>query len=262
MQNEHEQIAQSLLAWWDEAGVDIEPLPAAAHKPAAKQPSPPISAKPPARQNTNERPPDRFHLAQKAAANVKTLDELITCIQNFDAGALSDGAHQAVIARGNPAADVMILGEAPGRDEDRAGKPFVGRSGQFLDKMFAAIDMDESNLYISNGVFWRPKGNRTPTPDETKMCLPFVERHIALIAPKILICVGGSSAKTMLDTQTGITRLRGQWGEYTLKNPDRSDGAVIPLLPMYHPAFVLRKPAAKRECWLDLLSLREKRNDL
>jgi DNA polymerase len=152
----------------------------------------------------------------------------------------------------------MLIGEAPGIEEDEAGKPFIGPSGQFLDKMFASIELDEKNLYITNSVFWRPKGNRKPTDEEMQICLPFVHRHIALIAPKILVTIGANSSKNLLGVDTGITRLRGKWGQYTIKNPDGSDSkTTIPVLPMFHPAFVLRKPATKRDCWHDLLSLQE-----
>ncbi|VAV91753.1 Uracil-DNA glycosylase, family 4 [hydrothermal vent metagenome] len=251
---------QSLSLWWEDAGVS------SIAQPTSKKPTKTTTpAKPRVRQNASVSVPnkDRLAMAQKQAASAKTLEELTAAIAGFDAGALSDGASRAVIARGNPNADIMLIGEAPGRDEDRIGKPFVGRSGQFLDKMFAAIGLGEDELYISNGVFWRPKGNRTPTPEETAMCLPFVQRHIALIAPNLLITIGGSASKTMLATETGITRLRGKWSEYTIKNADGSDSeTVIPLLPMYHPAFVLRKPATKRQCWQDLQGLQERLQQL
>ncbi|MBL4595894.1 MAG: uracil-DNA glycosylase [Robiginitomaculum sp.] len=246
MQDEMERAAESLHQWWADAGVEAEPLP----------PKPVTPAQPTA-QTLTPKPASNLNAeARSAAAACSTLSELYTAISNFNAGALSNGATQAVIARGNPKAEIMLIGEAPGREEDKAGKPFIGRSGQFLDRMLASIGLDETSLYITNGVFWRPTGNRTPDQEETAMCLPFVERHIALIAPKILITVGGSSTKTMLNTETGITKLRGQWASYTIKNPDGSaTNTKIPLLPIYHPAFVLRKPIAKRDCWQDLLSL-------
>ncbi len=251
-----EQAQKSLNQWWQDAGVELPPAQPVSGRPDAKAktttPAPTPTTKVP------EASPriDQLAKARKLAAAARTLDELIAVITDFDAGLLSDEARQAVISRGNPKADIMLIGEAPGRDEDKEGKPFVGRSGQLLDKMFAAIGMDETNLYITNGVFWRPKGNRTPTPAESALCLPFVERHIALIAPKILVTIGGSSTKTMLGTETGITRLRGKWADYQVKNPDGTDSEThIPLLPIYHPAFVLRKPATKREVWQDLQSL-------
>ena len=146
----------------------------------------------------------------------------------------------------------MLIGEAPGRDEDIQGLPFVGRSGQLLDKMLAAIDLDRTKVYISNILPWRPPGNRTPTTQEMAICLPFIERHIALAAPEILVFVGGVSAKTLLDTSQGIMRLRGKWQTYIC------DGREIPALPTLHPAFLLRQPAQKQAAWADLLSLREK----
>jgi len=262
MPDSNHQIAQSLTEWWAQAGVETEPLvlvkPPSKEETTSKTASHPASI-PVARQNVGKPNPNRQQEARALAASCQTLQELTKAIQGFDAGRLSDGATQAVIARGNPKAKIMLIGEAPGRDEDKEGKPFIGRSGQFLDKMFASIGLGEDELYITNGVFWRPKGNRTPTPEETAMCLPFVERHIALIQPQILVSVGGSSTKTLLGTETGITRLRGRWSEYTLKNPDGSDSeTLLPLLPFYHPAFVLRKPATKRDCWQDLLGLRER----
>jgi DNA polymerase len=257
-QDQADRIAQSLSQWWEDAGIDpVEPVAKPARPAHASAPEP--ASKPATHHNQSEPAPDRQKLARELAAKAQTLEELTRAVCGFDAGRLSNEATRAVIARGNPKATVMLIGEAPGRDEDMQGKPFVGRSGQFLDKMFAAIGLDESSLYITNGVFWRPKGNRTPTPEETGLCLPFVERHIALIQPKFLISIGGSSTKTMLDTETGITRMRGKWAEYTVKNPDGSHtGTKIPLLPFYHPAFVLRKPATKRECWQDLQSLAER----
>ncbi|MBL4617424.1 MAG: uracil-DNA glycosylase [Robiginitomaculum sp.] len=265
MQDEAINAYRSLNAWWSEAGVDVESLPKLAKtqnretgksdKPI-KQPSPSL---PPANQISTSKPTThRLKEAVKLASDANDLEQLYSTIRNFDAGTLSHFATQAVIARGNPKSDVMLIGEAPGIEEDEAGKPFIGPSGQFLDKMFASIELDEKNLYITNSVFWRPKGNRKPTDEEMKMCLPFVHRHIALIAPKILVTTGANSSKNLLGVDTGITRLRGKWGQYTIKNPDGSDSkTTIPVLPMFHPAFVLRKPATKKDCWHDLLSLQE-----
>ena len=260
-----EQAQKSLSQWWQDAGVEVPPAGPVAASSGTKAGSvtPAPTPKPATKVSGANPKDDRLATARKLAAAANTLDELIAAITDFDAGLLSDEARQAVIARGNSTADIMLIGEAPGREEDQSGKPFVGRSGQLLDKMFAAIGMDENNLYITNGVFWRPKGNRTPTPTESALCLPFVERHIALIAPKILVTIGGSSTKTMLNTETGITRLRGKWADYPVKNPDGSDSeTTIPLLPIYHPAFVLRKPATKREVWQDLQSVIEQLHGL
>lgn len=150
----------------------------------------------------------------------------------------------------------MLVGEAPGREEDEQGKPFVGRSGQLLDRMFAAIGLTDDQVYISNIVNWRPPGNRNPTQEEISICLPLIERHIALKSPDFLIVAGGVSAQSLLRSQTGITRLRGQWQAYKIKNPDGSEsGKSLPCLPIFHPSFLLRQPASKRQAWTDMLSL-------
>ena len=146
----------------------------------------------------------------------------------------------------------MLVGEAPGGDEDRIGRPFVGRAGQLLDRMLAAIALDRTQVYIANVVPWRPPGNRTPTPQETAVCLPFIRRQIALSAPRLLVCLGGSATQTLLGVKEGITRARGVWRDY-----QDDDGATIPALPMFHPAYLLRTPAAKRQAWLDLRRLRQ-----
>ena len=148
----------------------------------------------------------------------------------------------------------MFVGEAPGADEDREGKPFVGVSGQLLDRMMAAIGLDRTSAYIANILPWRPPGNRPPSPAEVQSCLPFIDRHIALAEPKILVFVGGVSAKALLDASQGITRLRGRWAQYTVNDRD------IPAMPIFHPAYLLRQPALKRETWRDLQAIRQRLN--
>lgn len=153
----------------------------------------------------------------------------------------------------------MVVGEAPGKDEDEQGKPFVGRSGQLLDRMFAAIGLGPDDLYISNILNWRPPGNRTPTQEEITLCLPFIERHIALKAPEILVLAGGISAQSLLRTTTGITRLRGQWGEYALRDATgEATDRTIPVLPVFHPSYLLRRPVEKRKAWQDMLALQDR----
>jgi DNA polymerase len=159
-----------------------------------------------------------------------------------------------VFADGNPAAKVMVIGEAPGADEDRAGLPFVGVSGQLLDRMLACIGLDRATAYITNVIFWRPPGNRQPTPAEIAACLPFVERHIELVSPELLVLVGGASAKTILARGEGITKLRGRWHDYESAGMSRP----IPAMPTYHPAFLLRQPVLKRDAWRDLLAIQER----
>ncbi|HVI91142.1 MAG TPA: uracil-DNA glycosylase [Dongiaceae bacterium] len=189
--------------------------------------------------------------AAKAAVDLAALREALAA---FDGCALKKTATNLVFADGNPAADVMLVGEAPGADEDRQGKPFVGVSGQLLDRMMAAIGLDRSTFYITNVCFWRPPGNRKPTEAELAAQLPFVTRHIELVQPKVLVLVGGSSAQGLLGLNDGITRLRGRWLDYT--SPNLS--APIPALPIFHPAYLLRQPGLKREAWRDLMKLQAK----
>jgi DNA polymerase len=192
--------------------------------------------------------------ARTAAAAARTLDELKAALVAFEGCALKATATNLVFADGNPAAKVMLVGEAPGADEDRQGKPFVGVSGQLLDRMLAAIGLDRTSVYITNVIPWRPPANRTPSATELAMCLPFVQRHIALVNPQALVLVGGISAKALLDTTEGIMRLRGRWRTY--RTPDMP--ADIPVLPTYHPAYLLRQPSQKRDSWRDLLSIKQK----
>ncbi len=192
--------------------------------------------------------------AREIAANAESLEALEAALQSFDECPLKKTAKNLVFADGNPAAKIMLVGEAPGRDEDIEGRPFMGPSGQLLDKMLAAIGLDRTNVYIGNCVQWRPPGNRKPTEAEKAICLPFITRQIELVDPAILIFVGGTSAQTFLNTTEGITRLRGRWREYT----PASTGTAIPAMPIFHPAFLLRTPARKKETWADLLSVKEK----
>ena len=190
--------------------------------------------------------------ARAAAAAADTLEALRDAVAAFDGCALKRTATNTVFADGVPEGGLMLIGEAPGADEDRLGKPFVGVSGQLLDRMLAAIGLDRTQVYIANVVPWRPPGNRTPTPQETAVCLPFIRRQIALSAPRLLVCLGGSATQTLLGVKEGITRARGVWREY-----QGDDGATIPALPMFHPAYLLRTPAAKRQAWADLRKLRQ-----
>jgi DNA polymerase len=192
--------------------------------------------------------------ARDFARSAASLEELKAALARYDGVSLRKTATNLVFADGNPKAEVMLVGEAPGADEDRQGLPFVGVSGQLLDRMMAAIGYDRSTFYITNVCFWRPPGNRKPTEAELAAQQPFVLRHIELVRPKVLVLVGGSSAQMLLGTTDGITRLRGKWFDY------RSDGLEqpIPALPIFHPAYLLRQPELKREAWRDLLKLRIK----
>lgn len=199
-----------------------------------------------------ERPEQTSQSLRDQLAKVQTLDELKQILLTFEGCALKKTAKNTVFADGNPNADVMLVGEAPGADEDREGLPFVGRSGKLLDLMFQSIGLTrKENLYISNIIPWRPPGNRQPTAAETTICLPFIQRHIELVAPKYLIFVGGVSAKALLNTTEGIMRLRGKWIDYT------SPGLPEPIkaMPIYHPAYILRSPGQKSKVWHDLLTL-------
>ncbi|MCH9014045.1 MAG: uracil-DNA glycosylase, partial [Proteobacteria bacterium] len=188
-------------------------------------------------------------LAQAAG----TLDQLKAALAGFEGCALKQTAMNLVFADGNPKARLMIFGEGPGADEDRQGLPFVGVSGQLLDRMLAAIGLDRSSVYITNLLSWRPPGNRTPTSTEIAACLPFVERHIELVDPQVLLLAGGISAKTLLGRSEGILKLRGHWAHYQHAGMARP----IPALASLHPAYLLRQPAQKRLAWRDFLALKE-----
>ncbi|MGF1608891.1 MAG: uracil-DNA glycosylase [Kiloniellales bacterium] len=191
--------------------------------------------------------------ARELAAAARTVAELREALAAFEGCPLKATATSLCFADGNPEAQVMIIGEAPGAEEDRQGLPFVGPAGRFLDRMLAAIGLDRTTVYISNVLFWRPPGNRTPTPAEIAACMPFVERHIELVDPRYLLLAGGISAKTLLGRSEGILRLRGNWRYYQHAGLPRP----IPALPILHPAYLLRQPAQKRLAWQDLLRFQE-----
>jgi uracil-DNA glycosylase family 4 len=222
--------------------------PAVAATPATSMPRPAIAAVP---------APGAAGARQLAAA-ATSLAELEAALRAFDGCALKLTATNTVFADGAPEAELMVIGEAPGADEDRLGRPFVGRSGQLLDRMLAAIGYDRrQNAYITNVLFWRPPGNRKPTNDEIAACLPFVWRHIALLRPKAVMMSGGTATSALLGRAEGITRLRGRWFDLEVEGLDRK----IPGLATYHPSFLLRAPARKGEAWRDLLALQSKLKD-
>ncbi|MDD9720181.1 uracil-DNA glycosylase [Sulfitobacter sp. PR48] len=251
----HHDLA--LLEWQIELGafeaigdvpVNRYEVPAAVEKPkAAVAATPAVAPVPQARV-------DAVAIAEQAAAAAATLEDLRAAMAAFEHCDLKKGARNLVFSDGIPGASVMLVGEAPGRDEDRAGKPFVGRAGQLLDKMLAAIDMGrdraEAPVYITNVLPWRPPQNRDPKPEEIAMMKPFLMRHIALAKPQVLVIVGNWSCQALLGKR-GITRLRGAWTE----------AAGVPALPIFHPAYLLRSPEFKREAWADLLSLKAKLAD-
>ncbi|MFN4142167.1 uracil-DNA glycosylase [Aestuariivirga sp.] len=195
--------------------------------------------------------------APSPASACMSLADIAAALDNLDSCPLKKTATQLCFADGNPAARVMLVGEAPGRDEDIQGKPFVGRSGQLLDRMLAAIGLSrhghdrESAVFITNVIFWRPPGNRTPTEAETQMCLPFLMRTIELQKPDVIVCLGATPAHRLTGRNEGILKIRGRWTSANVS------GRNIPLLPTLHPAYLLRQPAQKRLAWRDLLSLRQ-----
>lgn len=282
----------TLLAWWRELGVDgalddigtdwlaqDEAVPGQGFslqksEPLTDAPGPgpvtqaplrtsqsiaapaPISGQAPAREPPRRfptAPPDAATVsAREAARGAKTLDELRAVLDTFDGCALKATAKSLCFYRGRADARLMIVGEAPGREEDLAGKPFVGRAGQLLDKMLAAIGLGEDDVHITNVVYWRPPGNRTPTPQEVQVCRPFLERQIELVAPDVLMTVGGPAAAALLGIEGGIMRARGRWREIEVA------GRTVPAMPTLHPAYLLRTPIAKRLAWRDLLAIQDR----
>jgi uracil-DNA glycosylase len=255
---------KALLDWYVTAGVDetiaeepvnrfaLAPSPPAASASASPNPQSPSQAPRPAAKPPQLQSRDAaVQTAQEVAASAATIEELRAAFEAFDGCPLKETAMSFVFADGNPEARLMFVGEAPGAEEDRQGLPFVGPAGRLLDKMLAAIGLDRTGAYITNILPWRPPGNRNPTDAEIGACLPFLERHIALAAPEIIIFVGGTSAKTLLRRQEGIMRLRGKWMTY-----EPASGEPVTARALLHPAFLLRQPAQKRETWNDLLEIR------
>lgn len=245
------QDLNKLLGWYTEIGIDVAvsdqptnhflaPQPTVLEKPKPMPPS-----KPPTK--TINQP------SRETLARCQTLPELKQAMADFEGCSLKSTATNLVFADGNPEAKVMLVGEAPGADEDRQGVPFVGLSGQLLDKILATIGLDRTSVYITNIVPWRPPGNRQPTTQEIALCQPFVERHIELVNPEILILVGGVSAKTLLNSTEGIMRLRGTWRTY--ESPGLSH--PIKVLATFHPAYLLRSPGQKAQAWQDFLMVQK-----
>ncbi len=258
------RAAESLLAFWADAGVDalygdapFDRLAEGQLRLQAKaRPAPPPTPIRPARPGAPAAPDigQALDQARALAAGAQTLEALAEAIAGFEGCPLRhQGARQSVFARGNPQGPVLAIGEGPGAEEDAQGQPFVGRAGKLLDRMFAAAGLTD-RVFITNTVFWRPPGNRAPTPAEQAVCAPFLERAIQLVRPRLLLLIGGPSAKSMLNREEGILTLRGRWIEWK-----SSDGALeIPAMPTLHPAFLLRQPAAKKKAWQDLLTFTER----
>jgi DNA polymerase len=267
MISDRSKAARDILAFYVEAGVDttmgeqandwLSNDRAAAEVPIeTPAPSPTVrsaSAPPPAPAPASPPPPapdTAVMAAREAARSAASLEELRAILDRFEGCGLKASASRLVFADGNPRSRLMLVGEAPGSEEDRQGLPFVGRSGQLLDRMLKAIGLDRGQVYIANIVPWRPPGNRTPTPVETQICLPFVKRQIELADPDILVTVGQPSTGALLSVQ-GIMKNRGRWFPY------HTGTREIRAMPMLHPAYLLRSPIAKRLAWRDMLAIKK-----
>ena len=258
---------QQLLAFYLEAGVDCaltdEPVDRLAEPDSvtmaatavpAREATPPIREMPAAtpavsRSEIAPAPEAAIASAREAARTAPSLEALRALLENFDGCALKHTATRLVFSDGNPQARIMFVGEAPGRDEDIEGLPFVGRSGKLLDRMIAAIGLDRSKAYIANVIPWRPPGNRTPTPQETQICLPFIQRQIELVNPDVLVTLGNPSTQTLLSTREGIMKTRGKWFDYD------TGTRTIRAIATFHPAYLLRSPSYKRMSWQDLRAI-------
>jgi uracil-DNA glycosylase family 4 len=251
-----------LLAFYLEAGVDCalmdEPVnrmsddsiataPRDLPQPAAVRIAP--TAKPATYGDAAPAPDVAIQSAREAARTAPSLEVLRAMLEQFDGCALKSTATRLVFADGNPQARVMFVGEAPGREEDIEGLPFVGRSGQLLNRMIAAIGLDRTKVYIANVIPWRPPGNRTPTPQETQICLPFIQRQIELVNPDVLVTLGNPSTQTLLSTREGIMKTRGRWFDYD------TGTRTIKAMATFHPAYLLRSPSYKRLAWQDLRAI-------
>src|ERR1700730_3186673 len=257
---------RQLLAFYLEAGVDC----ALTDEPVNRRSDPDIAPAPPKPEPQEAPPPRSFRerpapipaargdapspeaaisSAREAARTAPSLEELRELLEKFDGCALKNTATRLVFSDGNPQARVMFVGEAPGREEDIEGLPFVGRSGQLLNRMIAAIELDRTSAYIANVIPWRPPGNRTPTPQETQICLPFIQRQIELSNPDVLVTLGNPATQALLSTREGIMKTRGKWFDYD------TGSRVIRALPTFHPAYLLRSPSYKRLAWQDLRAI-------
>jgi DNA polymerase len=279
MTNERDKAARELLAFYQEAGVDAlvgespvnrfaeptmseartRPEPASSPTALSSAAAPSVgpaaiasfSGLSPAAPVAPPAPEAAVMAAREAARGAPNLEVLRDILDHFEGCGLRATASRLVFGDGNPAARVVLIGEAPGRDEDLEGRPFVGRSGKLLDRMLAAIGLDRTSVYIANIVPWRPPGNRTPTPQETAICLPFILRQIELVNPDILVCLGNPSTQALLGTKEGITKTRGRWFKFNTGSRD------IRAIPTYHPAFLLRSPLQKRFAWRDFLAVQK-----
>jgi len=243
----------STLEWLLEAGAGEAIGEAPVNRLAPRAPSATGAVPPTPRAAVAQPAGDAITGAQAAAAAAMTLEELRAALEAYDGCALKRTAAHTVFADGTPAGGILFIGEAPGRDEDRIGKPFVGRAGQLLDKMLASIGLDRNvNAYITNVINWRPPDNRDPSPEEAAQCLPFLRRHIELADPALIVLLGAVAARHVVGLSEGIMKLRGRWLDY------RVGGRMVPLMPTLHPAYLLRQPAHKKLAWRDLQAIATK----
>jgi uracil-DNA glycosylase len=250
------RAAEALMAFWADAGVNacFEDAPVDRLRPVT--PPAPVATRStgavtPLRTAATSGIAEAVADARRAAAAALDLQQLQAAIASFEGCPLSTlGARQAVFSRGEPTGGLMLIGEGPGAEEDAKGQPFVGKAGRLLDRILEAAGLAEK-AFITNTVFWRPPGNRTPTPEEQAVCAPFLERAFQLIRPRLVVTLGAAAARQVLKADEGITRLRGRWGEWRLAEGD----FAAPVMPTLHPAFLLRQPQAKREVWADLLDV-------
>lgn len=256
-------VSESLLAFWAEAGVDAALLETTVDRIAEGQTplaprSVPSAAPPRASAAVRSAPrPPAIETAREIARGCSDLDSLAAAIEAFEGCPIrfEGAASRSVFSRGPADAPVVVVGEAPGAEEDRAGRPFVGKAGRMLDRMLEAIGLAD-RVFITNTVFWRPPGNRTPTPEEQLVCRPFVEQAIRLVRPRMLLLVGAPATRCMLDQTEGINRLHGRWFEWRATEGDLE----VPALPTFHPAFLMRTPSAKAMAWADLKTFAERLN--
>lgn len=255
-QSDMNSALTALTDWWEDMGVPADANEMALLKKAGATPkSPPIAQSEPTtlvRKKAKGGPSsveEWVALARQVANGCNDLETLKAAVEAFEGCPLKAGANKTVVFDGVHAGPVMVIGEGAGGQEDRVGLPFVGKAGQLLDKMLDAIELSrQTNTFITNVTFWRPPGNRNPEPDELAVCRPFVDRMIELVQPKLIISAGGVSAKSLLDTKTGIMKLRGKPVDYTTPG-----GVTAPLVPVFHPAYLLRRPQDKSRAWRDLL---------
>ncbi|MDR1694596.1 MAG: uracil-DNA glycosylase [Lactobacillaceae bacterium] len=247
---------ENILEWYIESGVDetVGDIPFSLEKKAVEpQAGAPVTAS--SRQATTNLAQATIAARQSSretAEKARNLDELKELVKSFDGCSLKLTATNTVFGYGSEKAKIMFIGEAPGADEDRIGKPFVGRSGQLLDKMLAAIGIKREDCFISNVLPWRPPGNRTPTDSEKAVCLPFLKKQIELVSPEYIFILGGSAANSLFDNMEPISKLRGRWLEYKTEN-----GKIIKVLASFHPAYLLRNAGQKAKAWSDFLRLKK-----